>query len=314
MQEALDCAYKPMPKSRVTGPDGTVTWDGRWGPETTEWVRGFQAANGVPPGGWEAGRRTLDALDKSATGCRKRGGKGGGGKVDPPDPKPTTTKVCGPNVTPQVTRVWKQIQSDFGGWELGKRVNACRMLVQPIIQGKDGKFGINQDAFDTIGLYQPSMYYTHEPPFAGKCGVPSPPYNATDPFNPAYEDPTTCSNSVQMGAGCWLAGTPNYGTFGVMMRLCHDDIAIALALRAAGLDSAYLFGLAPTLLLAGGYKAYKRDNWSDPTKWAGATWVGGPTADPGGANRAECACTCPEPAPADKFDYIWETAHGTHDG
>jgi hypothetical protein len=66
------------------------------------------------------------------------------------------------------------------------------------------------------------------------------------------------------------------------------------------------------MVLAGAYKAFKHDNFSDPTKWAAATWVGGPAADPGGSNRPGCASSCSVPGPSGSFDYIWETAHGTH--
>ena len=37
--------------------------DGQWGDETTKAVVSFQSKNGIPPGGFEAGRKTLKALD-----------------------------------------------------------------------------------------------------------------------------------------------------------------------------------------------------------------------------------------------------------
>src|SRR5262249_5552460 len=54
-QQALVAAGEKLTKY---GPDG------KWGSETTNAVISFQRKNGVPPGGFEAGRKTLVALDK----------------------------------------------------------------------------------------------------------------------------------------------------------------------------------------------------------------------------------------------------------
>src|SRR5262249_16091861 len=46
---------------RSTRPDGHL--DGQWGQETSSAVAEFQRANGIPAGGFEAGRKTMLALD-----------------------------------------------------------------------------------------------------------------------------------------------------------------------------------------------------------------------------------------------------------
>jgi hypothetical protein len=127
MQQALDAAMGPMPKSRRTTPAGTVSWDGQWGSETSQWVRDFQTAHHIPPGGFEAGRRTLDALDADAKRRQLPAPK----PTPPTPPAPKAKKVCGPNVSDLVQKTWTQIQKDYEGFSLGTRVNACRMLVQP---------------------------------------------------------------------------------------------------------------------------------------------------------------------------------------
>uniref|UniRef100_UPI00142E8A53 peptidoglycan-binding domain-containing protein n=1 Tax=Amycolatopsis kentuckyensis TaxID=218823 RepID=UPI00142E8A53 len=49
------------PPARSSGDLGG--FDGIWGPATTRAVRAFQQGKGIAPGGWEAGARTLSALD-----------------------------------------------------------------------------------------------------------------------------------------------------------------------------------------------------------------------------------------------------------
>ncbi|MEV6635816.1 peptidoglycan-binding domain-containing protein [Actinoplanes sp. NPDC051470] len=59
MQQGL--AATGSPPTHSTGDfDG---FDGVWGPATTRAVRDFQQRKGIAPGGWEAGARTLSALD-----------------------------------------------------------------------------------------------------------------------------------------------------------------------------------------------------------------------------------------------------------
>jgi peptidoglycan hydrolase-like protein with peptidoglycan-binding domain len=75
LQEALVQQGQAMPGS--TKPDGSL--DGAWGDETTTAVRAFQTEAGVRPvGGWEAGRKTLGALDERL----------GSGPEPPVPPKP----------------------------------------------------------------------------------------------------------------------------------------------------------------------------------------------------------------------------------
>ena len=75
LQQALVQQGYGMPLS--TRPDGTM--DGGWGDETTAAVRRFQQEHNVRPvGGWEAGHKTLGALDRLL----------GSGPV-PPSPTPT---------------------------------------------------------------------------------------------------------------------------------------------------------------------------------------------------------------------------------
>lgn len=64
-QAALAQVIGPLPGSFNAA---TQTFDGRWGRETVAAVRRYQADRGIPPGGGEAGRRTLGALDADLRG------------------------------------------------------------------------------------------------------------------------------------------------------------------------------------------------------------------------------------------------------
>jgi hypothetical protein len=117
---------------------------------------------------------------------------------------------------------------------------------------------------------------------------------------------------VQAGSDCWLSGTPNYGLFGIAMRLCSDftDAAAFLGpfLGPLGISiEAFhqLFSLTSTAALVAAYKIAKGDSIVGPEKWALATWMGGPSATASGGNRTDCTTTCPGPTPP-PFLFVWE--------
>src|SRR5437764_694900 len=63
LQEALDRVFRAMPKSKSVIAGKTV-FDGKWENETVTTVHDFPVLKDInPPGGFEAGRRTLAALD-----------------------------------------------------------------------------------------------------------------------------------------------------------------------------------------------------------------------------------------------------------
>jgi hypothetical protein len=180
------------------------------------------------------------------------------------------------------------------------KLNNCRMLIQPFTGGH-----LNQDAFDTWGLFQGSAGWTRVPPWHGSCGSPGSLGDPHQNFDPLHEDPAVCSNTVKIGSECWLTGTPNYGLFGVAMRAC-SDFTDPLLFSFPGFSLIHsFFSLPSTMILVGLYKAVKGDNIVGPEKWATATWLGGPSATASGGNRATCAPTCSGPAPP-PFLITWE--------
>ena len=157
-----------------------------------------------------------------------------GGAADLPQqggsPDVTSPRVCGPDIGAALQTVWSRIQRDFHspGWTETHRRNACLYLLRPFtpednIPGSSANLALNKDGFDVIGLYQDGAQWQRQAPYYPTCGIPGTSASSVDNnFDAGHEDPTRCSNAVTVAGECWLMGTVNYGTFGIMMRLCHD--------------------------------------------------------------------------------------------
>ncbi|HVW83636.1 MAG TPA: peptidoglycan-binding domain-containing protein, partial [Bryobacteraceae bacterium] len=118
-QEALVAAGERLPKS--TKPDGQL--DGIWGNEMTAVVARFQAANGIEPGGFEAGRKTLLALDTHLKSVQPKPP----GPQPQPKPSPTPTP---PQDNQELETVMNQISI------------ACQLL---ITRERDGLLALCRD-------------------------------------------------------------------------------------------------------------------------------------------------------------------------
>lgn len=248
---------------------------------------------------------------------------------------------CGPDVTREVRAIWLQIRSDFQSWTTQQKHDSCIRLINPIIGSgrplrewdtdamleglehaqesgnlvEGGQrilnamgYDLNRDAFDTIGLYQPTVAYTRHPPVHPPCNVPGSPSQSPNNSDPAHEDPHVCSNAVQLSHGCWLSGTANYGTYGVMMRSCHDWAQTGPRGMASptGLP-AFLFSLRALTALVVAYKRSDRDGAALPLAWAQTNWRRPGTTNVSNPNRSHCDAVCQQRAPI-TFDYVWETA------
>ena len=104
--------------------------------------------------------------------------------------------VCGPDVTKQVKDVVALTRSDFAGWGAGTRELHCNAL-DSLLTGAT--------AWDIYELHNNSWIYQNYRPACATAG-------ATPP----------CGSTVQMGADCYYAGSPNYVIFGVMCKACYD--------------------------------------------------------------------------------------------
>jgi len=146
------------------------------------------------------------------------------------------------------------------------------------------------NGWDVLPLYQGDSEWLRSYPIydadsGGPCATPSSSKPSADVFDDAHEDPRTCSDTVQAGGQCWLNGTVNYGTYGIIVRLCSDAFPFKFALA---------FTMAETLI-----KTYKSvgphpEEATLPLAWLRATYTGGRGAKPANAgNRPQCKCTCP---------------------
>jgi hypothetical protein len=252
--------------------------------------------------------------------------------------------VCGPDVTTQVTATWKQIQTDFSGWSADQKLAGCVKImiplngdVSPIDVAKKAASGdlmgaarmcADINGWDVLPLFQNASGWLHKMPAGCEdCGTPAP--SDADCHTDAHEAENSCSHSVQVSGKCWLNGTVNYGTYGIMIRLCSDMIATASddvdaailkllpfpANMVPGAASAMRLGLKPIFSVQWAetlIRQYKKrgphpeSDVESPISWVQATFADGPTGSssrPG--NRSKCATTCKCSGGHIKWDYVW---------
>jgi hypothetical protein len=281
----------------LAGPDGScpgAVVDAIWDFQTEWKARGVLAAvdGAVDPGGHTL--RHMDAL---------------------------THGMCGPKVDDAFKKALEKIQTDFRTtWTPTQRDAACKRILIPLKPVRPGTKeptfkeivadpkkllqlgGVSPDVdgWDMLPLFQGESTWlrSHKVLGAG-CAIPSSNNPHAPPINPAHEDPCTCSDTVEIGGKCWLNGTVNYGTFGIMVKLCAEEFLPSFL-------GGVLLTYAETLIR--GYKAFL--NKEDPTlplAWIRATFDGGPSGVPTDAgNRPDCRCGCGLNGGIVNWDYVWE--------
>jgi len=232
-----------------------------------------------------------------------------------PTPSGTTSTapagICGPDVTAEVTAIWSRIQSDFRSWTTDQKFSACTRVLIPVQRptytpGTDpmtfARSAADINGWDVLPLYQGASEWLRTPPVydpstGGPCASPTSLNPSAGPFDDAHESPMTCSNTVQVSGQCWLNGTVNYGTYGIMVRLCRDEF------------TRFRFALQMATNLIRLYKsagAHPEDA-ALPIAWVEATYHGGPTGRPTlPGNRPQCRCSCPCRGNVVNWDYVWE--------
>jgi hypothetical protein len=250
-------------------------------------------------------------------------------------------KTCGPKVDTQVRDVWTQIGTDFKSWTDKQAEAACSFLVKPLLQepattprgelrkadvplfdpfGRPHKLSIptrlrfNVDAFDTLPLfYNGAIIWLMDPDLLarGCCDPSISQTEASDPDNftanqKRCEARDSCCSTVQIGNKCWLSGTVNYGTYGIMVSLCKKRFPI----RYVNIYHLAKFELKSYKKLGKVLSGATTEEFDieEPLSWFEATFSGGPGATSARAgNHPGCELKCPfDGSIESKWDYVWE--------
>jgi hypothetical protein len=219
--------------------------------------------------------------------------------------------VCGPDVTKQFATMLSKIQADFRMWSREDRERACGRILIPLKMpvwkpGTDlkqfGQSAASIDDWDVYPLFQGTSAWLRDArTLSAGCAIPSSSNPSADDFDDAHEDPMTCSDSVQVAGECWLNGTVNYGTFGIMVRLCKDEFPVKWGLAQQVAESWIRI-----------YKKFGQhpEDAELPIKWFRATFFGGAAGTPPkrSGNRPQCNCKgCAlDGSIIGNWDYVWE--------
>lgn len=138
------------------------------------------------------------------------------------------------------------------------------------------------------------------------------PYNAGWAHK-GHEDPRTCSDTVQVGNACWLGGTPNYGSFGMMLSLCRDRFTDDKGDADVPWPDDFLQQGKSQITVYKNLISHEDPKW--PLAWTEAVYSGGATTTLSGGNRQSCTTTCGKVNPRlnvdalANWDYVWEPVH-----
>ena len=240
---------------------------------------------------------------------------------EPPiSPPPAPSNTCGPDITSPLQTVFGKIKSQFKSWNKWQKVRACGALVGPLASiGGIISLSDPRMAWDIRELYLVNTAWLYHLPHGLHCGVPA----SGTPGTEAIEDQTSspCGNSVEVNNRCFLAGTANFGTFGIMCKECYD-FAMREIMQPEFWINLY-FNRTPPILplnpvhytetgmdsLILGWKIFT-DDPQPPMAWARATYRGGPMAVPSNSvaeNRANCTSRCnSQYSRSAPFNFIWE--------
>lgn len=319
--------------------------DGRFGQETTKAVVAFQkTAFPNQPQEWDGrvGKKTIALLDEL---LRRKPSP----PPAPPTPPPASNFVCGPDVTNEVRAIWFKIQTDFRPRPRRDKITLCNKILLPVndpgglirelLQSlKGGKPNLDQlmnqirahadiNGWDVLPLFQGASAWLRTPPvfdpaLNGPFATPSSSdYSNPDQFAAGHEDEATCSNTVQIAGQCWLNGSVNYGTFGVMVKLCSEFAASDIGLPNLRSNNPFdqplafnpviraIYSLTWATMLIKAYKQFGNNPEGAivPVAWTKATFEQGPMGVPPiPGNRPKCQCKPGLTGNIVQWDYVWE--------
>ena len=175
--------------------------------------------------------------------------------------------VCGPNVTDSLGRAVADLKSKFDGLSDDEQEDVCGTL-NSLLYGAW--------TWDVPALYHENNSWIVERYRPDGC--------ATKGGAPA------CGETVQVGDQCYYSGTANYVVFGVMCRLCQQNLDED---EASDYDEDHMLELIDFYKGPGVFAAAS-GNWRVSRRWAQAGYHGWPSGGtPPAGDRPNCLPRCP---------------------
>lgn len=206
------------------------------------------------------------------------------GTPPPPSPgpsEPAAGPVCGPDVTTQVRDAVAKTKTTFAGWTGSVRESHCDAL---------DSFSTGGYAWDIVELHNNAWILGYRPACATQGATPP------------------CGSTVQVGADCYYAGSPNYVIYGTMCKLCHDHYS-----ATSNADGVARFTQSEMESWIDFYKGTGWTGWETPSAnygpsrdWAIAGYNGWPSGGtPPAGDRNNCTPPCPTAYSGGAFTVHW---------
>lgn len=185
---------------------------------------------------------------------------------------------CGPNVTEQIEHAVAGLKSRFDGLSSDEQEHVCGTLNSPL----SGAY-----TWDIPLLYHENNAWiskNYQPACASPGGDPH------------------CGETVQVGKDCYYSGTANYVVFGVMCRLCQQNLDEDIA---SDYDEDHMLELIDFYKGPGVFFSAS-ENWRASRRWAQAGYHGWPSGgSPPAGDRNNCAPLCHKKYFGPSFEARW---------
>jgi outer membrane protein OmpA-like peptidoglycan-associated protein len=198
-------------------------------------------------------------------------------------------KTCGPDITDALAALYPRVEDFFNGLSSDDKKRSCRALDLRFLLA----WVMPSLTWETWELFLDNTAWLDSYAVSNGCGTPKDPACAKDESRKKCESPDTCDNTVVVDGKCMLAGTANYGIYGKMFKLCHDEFS----------PSYSHFDMDAVIVL---WKTLDKDDALKPMAMAGAVFDGTfPSVPSAAENRGDCKERC---GVKDKIPYqfVWE--------
>jgi hypothetical protein len=200
--------------------------------------------------------------------------------------------VCGPDLTRQVADAVRFATTIFSGWTRSQKVDACDALIsfEGLLRSKKG----GGDRSEFVAGCSWDIWELHNNDWINKDFRP---VCATVGAKPP------CGESIQIDDDCHHAGAVNYVIFGVMFRLCSDNVSDDFYFDFSKSNMRALVDIRKGSGVSG-LKAPVA-NFKGSLAWAQAGYDGWPSVSSPSGDWNHCAPMCPLPYSGAPFDIHW---------